>query len=156
MSDPKPSPYKSYEEAILHFVSAWLMTPINNFVFKLSGGKIGGKFVGGAPVLLVTTTGRKSGKSRTFPLIYMQDRENLVLVASKGGSSNHPSWYLNLDANPDVEVQIGRDVRKYRARTANKDEKASLWPRLVQVYADYAAYQARSPRDIPVVILTPV
>jgi proline iminopeptidase len=76
-------------------------------------------------------------------------------VASKGGSKRHPGWYLNLEANPDVEVQIGAERRSLRARTASPAEKEALWPRLLEIYRDYADYQARTRRDIPVVILEP-
>ena len=127
----------------------------NTWVYRLSGGRIGGRFRQGAPVLLLTTTGRKSGRPRTAPLLYLEDGENLVVVASKGGMSQHPVWYLNLEANPDVEVEIGTSRRRLRARRASDEEKAKLWPRLVAMYRDYDDYQARTDRSIPVVILGP-
>jgi len=127
----------------------------NTWVYRFSGGRIGGRFRGGAPVLLLTTVGRKSGQPRTAPLLYLQDGENLVIVASKGGMSHHPVWYLNLEANPDVKVQIGSDRRRMRARRASDEEKAKLWPRLVAMYRDYDDYQARTDRNIPVVVLEP-
>jgi len=127
----------------------------NTWVYRLSGGRIGGRFRQGAPVLLLTTTGRKSGRLRTAPLLYLEDGENLVVVASKGGMSQHPVWYLNLDSNPDVEVEIGTSRRRLRARRASDEEKAKLWPRLVAMYRDYDDYQARTDRNIPVVILGP-
>ena len=79
----------------------------------------------------------------------------MVVVASKGGSAHHPLWYRNLLANPDVEVQIGADKRALRARTASAEEKDELWPRLTMIYPDYDEYQARTDRDIPVVVLEP-
>ena len=106
-------------------------------------------------VLLLTTTGRKSGAPRVAPLIYLRDGERLVLVASKGGMDHHPLWYHNLVANPEVEVQIGAETRPMTARTATPAEKAALWPKVVAVYRDYADYQARTTRDIPAVILSP-
>ena len=127
----------------------------NTWVYRLSGGRIGGRFRQGAPVLLLTTTGRKSGRPRTAPLLYLEDGENLVVVASKGGMSQHPVWYLNLEANPDVEVEIATRRRRLRARRASDEEKAKLWPRLVAMYRDYDDYQARTDRNIPVVILGP-
>lgn len=127
----------------------------NTWVYRLSGGRIGGRFRQGAPVLLLTTTGRKSGRPRTAPLLYLEDGENLVVVASKGGMSQHPVWYLNLEANPDVEVEIATSRRRLRARRASDEEKAKLWPRLVAMYRDYDDYQARTDRSIPVVILGP-
>jgi len=127
----------------------------NTWVYRLSGGRVGGRFRGGAPVLLLTTVGRKSGRPRTAPLLYLQDGENVVIVASKGGMSHHPVWYLNLEADPDVKVQIGSDRRRMRARRASDEEKAKLWPRLVAMYRDYDDYQARTDRNIPVVVLEP-
>ena len=127
----------------------------NTWVYCLSGGRLGGRFRGGAPVLLLTTIGRKSGQPRTAPLLYLEDGENLVIVASKGGMSHHPVWYLNLEANPDVDVEIGNQRRRMRARRASAEEKAKLWPRLVAMYRDYDDYQARTDRNIPVVILSP-
>ena len=105
--------------------------------------------------MLLTTVGRRSGEPRVAPLIYLEDGDSVVTVASKGGSARHPLWYRNLQANPDVEVQIGADRRKLRARTASAEEKDKLWSRLTIVYPDYDDYQARTDRDIPVVILEP-
>jgi len=127
----------------------------NTWVYRVSGGRIGGRFRQGAPVLLLTTIGRKSGRPRTAPLLYLEDGENVVVVASKGGMSQHPVWYLNLEANPDVEVEIGSGRRRLRARRASDEEKAKLWPRLVAMYRDYDDYQARTDRNIPVVVLEP-
>ena len=131
------------------------LSAANTWVYRLSGGRIGGRFRGGAPVLLLTTVGRKSGQPRTAPLLYLEDGENLVIVASKGGMSHHPVWYLNLEANPDVKVQVGSERRRMRARRALDEEKAKLWPRLVAMYGDYDTYQGRTDRNIPVVILSP-
>ena len=131
------------------------MSAANTWVYRLSGGRIGGRFLRGAPVLLLTTVGRKSGQPRTAPLLYLEDGEDLVVVASKGGMSKHPVWYLNLAADPDVKVQIGSQKRRMRARRASDEEKAKLWPRLVAMYRDYDNYQARTDRNIPVVILSP-
>ena len=127
----------------------------NTWIYRLSGGRIGGRFPRGAPVLLLTTTGRKSGQPRTAPLLYLGDGDNLLIVASKGGMSQHPVWYLNLEANPDVDVEVGSERRRMRARRASDEEKAKLWPRLVAMYRDYDDYQARTDRNIPVVILSP-
>ena len=132
-----------------------VMSVINTALFKLSGGRIGSKFMRGAPVCLVTTTGARSGKVRTTPLIYLADGQNVVIVASKGGMSHHPAWYHNLAKNPAARVQIGSRVRDMVARRASAAEKAALWPRLVAIYRDYDDYQARTDRDIPVMILSP-
>lgn len=123
-------------------------------IYRMSGGRILGKFRSGAPVCLLTTTGRKSGKRRTIPLLYLQDGDNVVIVASMGGQPKHPIWYLNLEADPNVEVQIGGDRTPMIARTAPAEEKAVLWPKLVAMYSDYADYKARTERDIPVVVLS--
>ena len=84
-----------------------VMSALNTWLYRLSGGKIAGSMKG-APILLLTTTGRKTGKTRVTPLLYLRDDENLVVVASKGGAPNHPVWFLNLEANPDVGVEVGR------------------------------------------------
>jgi deazaflavin-dependent oxidoreductase (nitroreductase family) len=109
----------------------------------------------GAPILLLTTTGRKSGEPRTSALIFGRDGDDLLLVASQGGAPTHPNWYHNLSANPDVEVQVRGDVFRATARTANDDEKARLWSIMTEVWPNYDAYQERTDRSIPVVVLTP-
>ena len=109
----------------------------------------------GAPILLLTTTGRKSGAPRTSALIFGRDGDDLLLVASQGGAPTHPNWYHNLSANPDVEVQVQGDVFRATARTANDDEKARLWSIMTDVWPNYDAYQERTDRAIPVVVLTP-
>ena len=132
------------------------MSAANRWVFRLTGGRLGSRFLRGAPVGLLTTTGRKSGERRTTPLIYLDDGERVVLVASQGGFPKHPLWYLNLAEHPDVEFELPRRPRRrYSARTADAPEKAALWPRLCAIYPDYADYQARTDRDIPVVICEP-
>jgi deazaflavin-dependent oxidoreductase (nitroreductase family) len=149
-----PRPFTKTEVAIANPIIK-VMSRLNTWVFRATGGRIGGRFRGGAPVMLVTTIGRKSGKAFTTPLLYLRDGADVVTVASKGGMDHHPLWYHNLVANPDVEVQIGRETTRGRARTANAAEKAALWPKLVAMYPDYADYQARTKRHIPVVIISP-
>jgi F420H(2)-dependent quinone reductase len=155
MSTPRRLPaYTPFQEKLANpLIRA--ASAANTWVYRLSGGRIGGRFPRGAPVLLLTTIGRKSGQPRTAPLLYLEDGENLVIVASKGGMSQHPVWYLNLEANSDVEVEVGSERRRMRARRASDEEKAKLWPRLVAMYRDYDDYQARTDRNIPVVILAP-
>ena len=126
----------------------------NTLLYRLSGGRLGATRAG-APVLLVTATGRKSGRKITTPLIYMKDGADYVVVASKGGYDKHPLWYLNLVANPACEVQVGAQTLATTARVADAGERARLWPRLVEVYADYANYQSWTDREIPLVILGP-
>lgn len=118
-------------------------------------GKEGHDWVRGAPVLLLTTVGRRSGRTYIKPLIYQQDGEDYVVVASKGGADTHPEWYLNLRENPKVEVQVWGDRFPAHARTATPEERQRLWPRMVSVWPDYDSYQQKTQREIPVVILTP-
>ena len=108
----------------------------------------------GAPILLLTTTGRKSGEARTSALIFGRDGDDLLLVASQGGAPTHPNWYHNLSANPDVEVQVEGDVFPATARTATGDEKARLWSIMTDVWPNYDQYQERTDRQIPLVVLT--
>ena len=114
---------------------------------SLGGGK------GMIPTLLLTTTGCKSGKQLTMPLIFGQSGSSYVIVASKGGAPAHPAWYLNLQANPDVQVQVKADKFAARARTAEAGERATLWRLMVDIYAPYEAYQKKTDRQIPVVVL---
>ena len=150
----KPRPIRGVEKQIVE-VAIWIMSRLNTWIYRASGGRLGNKFLRGAPVCLVIVRGRKTQQLRTVPLIYLEDGRDLVIVASKGGMDEHPLWYRNLQANPDAEVEIGTSRRRVRARTASPAEKERLWPRLVAIYPDYADYQARTTRDIPVVILEP-
>jgi len=108
-----------------------------------------------APVLLLTTRGRKSGKLRTSPLIYGQDGPTYLVVASLGGYDKHPQWYLNLDVDPEVNVQVGDRRFVGVARTADPDERARLWEIVAGIYPTYREYQVSTTREIPVVVLTP-
>ncbi len=129
-------------------------TNANVMLYRRSGGRLGNT-VKGAPVLLLDHVGRKSGRARIAPLLYMNDGEDLVIVASRGGSDAMPAWWLNLQASPTTTVQIGTERRRVLAREASAEEKAQLWPRLVEMYGDYEIYQRRTQREIPVVILSP-
>jgi deazaflavin-dependent oxidoreductase (nitroreductase family) len=154
MAQAAPKPFTPAQE---RFGSAFIkiMSALNVWVFRLTGGRLGARFPGGAPVCLVTVTGRKTGQPRTVPLLYLRRGEELVLVASKGGMSHHPTWYHNMMANPRVEVELGTTKRPMVVRRASAAEKAQIWPQLLEMYSDYATYQARTTRDIPVLILTP-
>ncbi len=154
MSERTARPFTPRQEKFGHVVIK-IMSALNTWAYRVTSGKIGGKFLRGAPVMLMTTTGCKSGKPRTAPLIYLEDGDDLVIVASKGGMSRHPAWYRNLEQNPDVEVEIGSERRKMRARRVSDEEKAEFWPKLTQIYRDYDDYQARTDRNIPVVVLSP-
>ena len=148
-------PWTPLEEK-LGSIAVKAMSVANTWIFRATGGRWGAKFMHGAPVLLLTTIGRKSGEPRVAPLIYLRDGERLILVASKGGMSHHPLWYRNLEANPQVEVELpGTGKLPMRAVRASDEEKALLWPRLCEIYPDYDGYQARTERNIPVVILEP-
>ena len=106
------------------------------------------------PTLLLTTVGRKSGRALTLPLIFGRSGPNYVIVASKGGAPAHPAWYLNLQANPEVQVQVKAEKFTARAHTAEAAERAALWPKMVEIYGPYAQYQTKTDRQIPVVVLT--
>jgi F420H(2)-dependent quinone reductase len=127
-------------------------TKLHTFAYRATGGRVGGRIVGG-PVLLLTTTGRKSRKKRTSPLLYLEDGQDLILVASNGGAPVHPAWWHNLRAHPEATVEIGRRKLRVRAEKASPEEKERLWPRLVSMYPGYETYQHRTNREIPVVIL---
>jgi deazaflavin-dependent oxidoreductase (nitroreductase family) len=105
------------------------------------------------PTLLLTTTGQRSGRPHQIPLIYGRDGDRYLVVASRGGADQHPQWYRNLRAHPDVEVQVAAERFRARARTATPAEKPALWQVMTAIWPDYDAYQARTTRDIPVVIL---
>ena len=131
-----------------------VFTGMHAFFYRLSGGKLGGR-IAKSPVLLLNTTGRKTGEPRTTPLLYLKDGDNLILVASDGGALKHPAWWLNLLAKPAAEVEIGRKKLKVNAKQADAEERARLWPLLVDMYGGYAEYQKKTTREIPVVILHP-
>jgi len=120
----------------------------------MSGGRIAGRFRG-APVLLLTTIGRKTGKRRTTPLFHVKDGQNKVVIASNGGRDKDPSWWSNLKRNPDAEVQVGNETEKVRARKASSEEKKRLWLMLTKVYPTYDDYQRKTSREISLVILEP-
>lgn len=130
--------------------------------FKATNGRIGNKWRIGAgwkkpvPTLLLEHVGRKSGKTFVTPLLYLQDGADIVVVASQGGLPKNPQWYANLAAHPDTRISLkGEKNRPVRARTATPDEREALWPRLVDLYADFAKYAKWTERTIPVVVLEP-
>jgi deazaflavin-dependent oxidoreductase (nitroreductase family) len=121
--------------------------------YRETGGELGHDWKEGTSVLLLTTRGRKSGEERTTPLIYGTAGEDYVIVASKGGADEPPAWYVNLEADPEVEVQVLDDVFPARARTATPDEKPPLWESMLREWPHYAEYQEQTDREIPVVLL---
>jgi F420H(2)-dependent quinone reductase len=128
---------------------------LHTAVYRATRGAVGHRFPGSSPMLLLDHVGAKSGKRRTNPLIYIRDGEDLVVVASKGGYPRHPGWFHNLRANPDTTLQVGSERRTVRARVADPQERARLWPRAVEIYDGYRGYQERAEREIPLVILSP-
>lgn len=121
-------------------------------VFRMSKGRLLAKF-GNAPVLLLTTTGRQSGKRRTMPLLYLEDGGAIAIVASNGGADRHPAWYHNLVANPEVEVEMGGSTRRMRAEVTASAERDRLYDRFKARDENYAKYEAKTSRTIPVVLL---
>ena len=137
-------------------VAARMVSGLHRTVFRLSNGRLANRGFG-MPVVMLTTTGRKSGKRRTTMLTSpVQDGERLVLVASYGGDDRHPAWFLNLRDNPDVQVSYkGAPKQRMRARVATPDERARMWPLVVGEYKNYGAYQTKTTREIPLVLLEP-
>lgn len=123
--------------------------------YEETDGEVGHDWEGGAPVLVLTTTGRKTGKQRKFALIYQKIGDAYVVVASKGGAETHPGWYFNLVEYPEVGVQVGAERFTARARTAESGEKPELWSKMAAVWPAYDEYQANTDREIPVVVLEP-
>jgi deazaflavin-dependent oxidoreductase (nitroreductase family) len=121
--------------------------------YRETDGEVGHTWKRGSKILLLTTTGRRTGKRTTTPLIYEQAGDDYVVVASKGGAPAHPGWYRNLAKNPEIEVQVQGDVFPARARTAEGEERKRLWKLATQQWPDYDAYQTRTRREIPVVVL---
>jgi deazaflavin-dependent oxidoreductase (nitroreductase family) len=132
------------------------MNTIHRGLLRMSGGRLGWR-TAGMMVIELTTTGRKSGQPHTVMLTSpVQQGDAIVVVASRGGDDHHPSWFLNLSADPNVEVVAGgKPKRSMRARVANPEERAALWPRVTAAYRGYAGYQARTDREIPLVMLEP-
>ena len=132
-----------------------IVNVVHRNLFEATKGRLGGT-VAGMPALILETTGRKSGKPRSTMLTApIEDGDDIVLVASKGGDDRHPAWYLNLRADPDVTITMGGRTFPAVARDATTAEKDELWPRIVEGYKGYAGYRQRTDRDIPVVISTP-
>jgi deazaflavin-dependent oxidoreductase (nitroreductase family) len=125
------------------------------FLYRLTGGVIGGKMQT-MPVLLLTTIGRKSGRPRTVPLTYLRDGSAYVITASYGGQPRNPAWFLNLESHPEATIQVKKRQKQVKAETANPEKKGELWARLLEVAPGYANYQKRTSREIPMVILHPI
>lgn len=137
------------------------MAKVNTWLYKATGGRVGGKWRVGAgfrkpvPTLLLEHKGRKSGKTFTVPLLYLVDGPDIIVVASQGGLPKNPQWFHNLVATPEALVQIGSERRPVRAEVAEAQQRERLWPKLVELYADFDTYDAWTEREIPIVILRP-
>src|SRR5215472_4225455 len=123
---------------------------VSVFLYRLTGGGIGGRMQS-MPVLLLTTTGRKSGKKRTVPLGFLRDGSSYVIIASYGGLPRNPVWFLNLQDHPQATIQVKKRQMQVQAETANPEQKRELWARLAGVAPGYANYQKRTSREIPMV-----
>ena len=131
------------------------LVAVHTVLYRASGGRIGHTVPGTPPMLLLEHTGARSGTVRTTPLGYIRDGDALVIVASKGGHPQNPAWLHNLRANPDAAVQVRSTRARVRAREATPAERERLWPMVLAAYAGYEAYQQRTAREIPLVILEP-
>jgi len=137
-----------------HVLAARGVFAFHQAAYRATGGLIG-HHLGRLTCLLLTTRGARSGLARTLPLLYGRDGENLILVASKGGSPRHPAWYVNLEAQPAVVVQVGSRNLWMNARTATAEERPRLWKLMTRQYSGYDGYQERTDREIPIVVLEP-
>ena len=132
--------------------TAKALSTIHTLIFRVTGGRIGRRLVDN-DMLLLTTTGRLTGKPHTVPLLYLEDGTTLVVIASWGGRPNHPHWYQNLCAQPEAIVRLPDRSIRVVARNASAEERRAWWPKIVEVYEGYVAYQSRTDREIPVVFL---
>jgi len=131
------------------------MSRAQTWIFKKTNGRFGDKFLKGAPVGILTTTGRKTGEPRESPLLYLREGDRIVVAASHGGRATTPMWYLNLKANPQVKFQDKTGMLRLTARDASETERAEYWPKLNAMYSDFDTYQSWTDREIPVVICDP-
>lgn len=150
--------FRPYTQAQEKF-GEWLIKNIGRWqtaVYEKTGGRVWHKFMG-AECAILTTVGRKSGEQRKTPLLFLRDAEDIVMVASKGGMTTMPLWYRNIEANPNVQIQIGKIKSQYLARNADDTEIERLWPKLDAMYDGYAEYRARveGKRRVPVIIFSP-
>lgn len=150
---PKSRP-KYMDSAMGDLAIKW-MSRINTFFYKRNNGQGLGSTFQNIPVALLTTTGRKSGQPRVSPLYFHRDGDTVVVAASRGGSDRNPMWYLNIKADPKVQVQIKKEVLDLTARDATDEERAKYWPRLVEMYPTYEDYQSWTDRVIPLVVCEP-
>ena len=136
------------------FFIKW-MGRVNTWMYRRNVGEGRGGTLQNSPIALLTTTGRKTGEPRVSPLLYLRDGDRVVVATSRGGSDKNPMWYLNLKANPQVSVQIKKEVLELTARDATDEERAKYWPQLVTMYPSFDDYQSWTDRTIPIVICDP-
>jgi F420H(2)-dependent quinone reductase len=147
MAPPKPT-----GQGFSHFMTT-LLSGLHVWLYRMSGGRIGGRMFN-SPILLLTTTGHKSGQPRTLPLIYLEaGASSYAIVGSYGGSDKMPAWAVNLQKKPTAQIQIGSRSFQVTCSVAAPQRKAELWPKLVALYPDYQVYQDRTAREIPVFLL---
>lgn len=153
MTETKPRPIGETQLRVMK----WLMIPFSRFnawrYIKSKGTSMGS--FGGRDICIASMIGARSGKRRDVPLMYVPYKEGVILVASLGGAPKHPTWYYNLVKNPDIDVYVKGEKLALRARQASPAEKAEAWPTCCEHYPDYAVYQKRTDRDIPVFICEP-
>ncbi|OFJ53772.1 nitroreductase family deazaflavin-dependent oxidoreductase [Mycolicibacterium grossiae] len=149
-----PKQIQSLNSAKVGTAIKW-MSKAQTWIFKKSNGKLGNTFLRGTEVGILTTTGRKSGEPRDSPLLFLQEGERIVLVASQGGRATDPMWYLNLKANPRITFQTKRGRYALTARDATDAERDEYWPKLDAMYPDFANYRSYTDRKIPIVICDP-
>lgn len=133
--------------------SGWVADHVRQYV--QSGGTEGHHWQPGVPTLLLTTRGKKSGKPRRTALIYGVSGDDYVVMASYGGAPKHPDWYVNLEADPEVVIQVGEHIMAATARTAGADERDRLWTVMTEIWPDYDEYDTKTPREFPLVVITP-
>ncbi|MGB9359371.1 MAG: nitroreductase/quinone reductase family protein [Acidimicrobiia bacterium] len=130
------------------------LSTLHRVLYRTTRGIVGRRLVDN-DICLLTTTGRRTGRQHTVPLLYLRDKDRIVVIASWGGRDQHPEWYLNLLDRPTASVQVLGDRWPVRARTADAEQRATWWPRVLEAYDGYAEYESRTEREIPVVFLDP-
>ncbi|MBV9090542.1 MAG: nitroreductase family deazaflavin-dependent oxidoreductase [Mycobacteriaceae bacterium] len=148
------SPPRFMNTPFADFFIKW-MSRTNTWMYRRGGGEGPGGTFKKIPVALLTTTGRKTGQPRVSPLLFLRDGDRVIVAASKGGAEKNPMWYLNLKANPKVQVQIKKEVLDLTARDATDEERGKYWPQLVDMYPSYQDYQSWTDRTIPIVVCEP-
>jgi deazaflavin-dependent oxidoreductase (nitroreductase family) len=142
----------SQNETPLSSPTDWVSDHVRRYV---DSDGADGHIMNGVQCLLLTTRGHKSGQLRRTPLVYGQDGDRFVIIASRGGNDSHPAWFLNVEADPEVEIQVLAEHHRLRARIAEGEERTAKWKMMVEIFAEFEEYQKKTSRQIPVVILEP-